>query len=157
MDIPMRSLLFVPGDRAEKIDKAWKAGPDCVVLDLEDGVAESQKTIARQNIRRTIETDRSKPPAILVRINSASSHRILDIEAAVHPNILGIMLPKCDSAKSVIETAQEVQRLERQRGMANGCVKLFLLIESARGLLELPSLVAASDRASAIVFGAEDW
>ncbi len=33
------TLLFVPGDRPDRFDKAVAAGPDLVVLDLEDAVA----------------------------------------------------------------------------------------------------------------------
>ncbi|WP_410822799.1 aldolase/citrate lyase family protein, partial [Methylobacterium oryzisoli] len=43
----MRSLLFVPGDSARKLDKALESGADALILDLEDSVALSEKAAAR--------------------------------------------------------------------------------------------------------------
>lgn len=45
-----RSFLFVPGDRPDRFDKAVAAGPDVVVLDLEDAVAAEQRSVAREAV-----------------------------------------------------------------------------------------------------------
>ena len=149
--------MFVPGDQAGKIEKARYAGSDCVILDLEDGVAESKKESARSNLRQSLQQTWPESPAVLVRINSDPSTLRADISAAVHPRVLGIMLPKCSVAKDILTVAQELTEAEQRIGLAPGTVKLFLLIESARGLLELPALALASERVAALVFGAEDW
>ena len=41
----LRSLLFVPGNDARKLEKAGSVGADLVVIDLEDAVAETEKTV----------------------------------------------------------------------------------------------------------------
>ncbi|WP_250850427.1 aldolase/citrate lyase family protein [Streptomyces malaysiensis] len=46
-----RSLLFVPGDRADLFDLAVRSGADAVVIDLEDAVAQDRKTAAREAAR----------------------------------------------------------------------------------------------------------
>lgn len=147
----------MPGDQAGKIEKSRSAGSDCVILDLEDGVAESKKESGRNNIRQALEQTWPGSPVVLVRINSDRAHLRADIRAAVHPGVLGIMLPKCGVANDIVTVAQELAEAEQAVGMAQGTVKLFLLIESARGLLELPLLARVSDRVAALVFGAEDW
>ena len=38
-----RSFLFVPGNRPERFDKAFAAGADVVIVDLEDAVAPADK------------------------------------------------------------------------------------------------------------------
>ena len=38
-----RSLLFIPGDRPDRFDKALAAGADQVIIDLEDAVAPDRK------------------------------------------------------------------------------------------------------------------
>src|SRR5699024_9777655 len=43
-----RSLLFVPGDRPDRFDKAVATGADVVIIDLEDAVAPEAKATARQ-------------------------------------------------------------------------------------------------------------
>lgn len=43
----LRSLLFVPGDRPERMEKALTLGADALILDLEDSVALAGKAAAR--------------------------------------------------------------------------------------------------------------
>jgi len=43
-----RSLLFVPGDRPDRMEKALGAGADALILDLEDAVLPSAKPDARR-------------------------------------------------------------------------------------------------------------
>jgi citrate lyase beta subunit len=45
-----RSFLFVPATRPDRVGKALASGADVVVVDLEDAVAESDKTAARQSL-----------------------------------------------------------------------------------------------------------
>lgn len=157
MDNFFRSLLFVPADQTNKIEKAWGLGADCVILDLEDGVAPSRKPSARRNIAQYVPVAPRTSPSILVRINAPADERQQDLEVAIRPAVLGVLVPKCGTVPDVEAIAREVGRLEKRAGIAAGKIKLFLLVESARGLLQLPSMAATSDRVAGIVFGAEDW
>ena len=47
----LRSLLFVPGDRPDRMEKALGAGADALILDLEDSVAPSRKAFARDAVK----------------------------------------------------------------------------------------------------------
>jgi citrate lyase subunit beta/citryl-CoA lyase len=47
-----RTRLFVPGNRPERFEKAFRSGADAIVLDLEDGVPASEKVAAREAIER---------------------------------------------------------------------------------------------------------
>ncbi|MEW5899161.1 MAG: aldolase/citrate lyase family protein, partial [Bacillota bacterium] len=49
-----RSMLFAPGDDRKKAGKAFAAGADAVVLDLEDAVAPEKKDAARQTVREVL-------------------------------------------------------------------------------------------------------
>ncbi|MGE5721254.1 MAG: aldolase/citrate lyase family protein, partial [Sphingomonadales bacterium] len=46
----MRSLLFVPGDRPDRMGKALKSGADALILDLEDSVAPQARPEARRHV-----------------------------------------------------------------------------------------------------------
>ena len=46
----LRSLLFVPGDRPDRMVKALDAGADALILDLEDSVAPDKKSEARKAV-----------------------------------------------------------------------------------------------------------
>ena len=43
-----RSLLFVPATKPERFAKALDSGADCIIIDLEDAVAEGSKDGARE-------------------------------------------------------------------------------------------------------------
>jgi citrate lyase subunit beta/citryl-CoA lyase len=149
-------LLFVPADQADKIPKALHAGADCVIFDLEDGVAPSHKTLALQIIHNILESHPAGP-AILVRINPDPTQRDLDLQVAAHAVVQGIVIPKSNTAKDVIEVTTHLDRLENQKGIPNGRIKLFPLIETARGVMELTAIATSSTRVAGLVFGAEDW
>ena len=44
---PLRSVMFVPGNREDWMRKAHQYGPDALILDLEDSVPEAEKERAR--------------------------------------------------------------------------------------------------------------
>ena len=47
MTLTYKSLLFVPGARPDRFDKAAAAGADTIIIDLEDAVLPEQKAEAR--------------------------------------------------------------------------------------------------------------
>ncbi|MDE0207876.1 MAG: aldolase/citrate lyase family protein, partial [Candidatus Tectomicrobia bacterium] len=48
---PYRSILFVPGNRPDWINKAPRFGPDALIIDLEDAVPIAEKETARGIVR----------------------------------------------------------------------------------------------------------
>lgn len=138
----LRSILFVPATRPERIAKALASGADAVIVDLEDAVAESDKETARDTLEDFLK--RNPTVSLFVRVNAFNTrHFEQDLAlCARHTAIARILVPKAESC----------QALER----AAVCNKpLWPLIETARGLLALPSLVhvAGVERLS---FGALD-
>ena len=72
MSLPLRSLLFAPGDDEHKLRKALGAGADGVVFDLEDAVAIPAKAQARAVTRAFLSETRGAS-ARLVRVNAHGS------------------------------------------------------------------------------------
>ncbi|MEE4462598.1 aldolase/citrate lyase family protein, partial [Azotobacter chroococcum] len=65
---PIRSALFVPASRPERIPKALASGADAVIVDLEDAVEEDLKAEARASLDAFLS---DHPQArLLVRINA---------------------------------------------------------------------------------------
>lgn len=52
---PLRSMLFVPGNKEDWMRKASQYGPDALILDLEDSVPEEGKAEARILVRQMVE------------------------------------------------------------------------------------------------------
>src|SRR3546814_14291550 len=54
----LHSLLFVPGDRPDRMEKALGLGADALILDLEDAVAPDAKPAAREAVAAFLGTPR---------------------------------------------------------------------------------------------------
>jgi len=85
-----RTLLFVPGDRPERFDKAVASGADLVVLDLEDAVVPAAKVGARRAVAEWLDTGR---PCV-VRINAVGTSWHADDLDLVRDVGVAVMLPR---------------------------------------------------------------
>ena len=82
----MKSYLFVPGDRAERFDKALATGAHAVIIDLEDAVAPEAKVSARAAIGQWLHPD--KP--IYLRCNAYGTPWFDgDLDLLSHPGVRG--------------------------------------------------------------------
>lgn len=127
----VRSALFVPASRPERIAKALASGADRVIVDLEDAVEETAKEQARHNLQAFLSDN---PQAnVLVRVN-APGHWAHEADLALcqrHAGVSGILLPKAETTDQV--------RLAHATGKP-----VWPIIESARGLVALPSLAVCA-------------
>ncbi len=152
-----RSLLFMPGDDRRKIEKAARLNVDAIIMDLEDGVALTQKAEARAVTAEALVTVACGRSARLVRINPIGSAFWRDDLATVLPaRPDGIVVPKVESAEQVQMLAAHIAQAERDQGLAAGSIPLLALIETALGVVYLREIAAADDRLAALIFGAED-
>jgi len=104
--VKLRSLLFVPGDRPERFEKAAASGADAVILDLEDSVVATKKDEARAAIGDFL-GQRADGVARWVRVNPLDSAFIAD-DLAVAARADGVVLPKSLSGASVRELAARI-------------------------------------------------
>ena len=103
----LRSLLFVPGDRPDRMEKALGGGADALILDLEDAVAPAAKPQAREAVAHFLAANPDAP--LWVRINPLDSHECADDLAAIAPGQpAGIVLPKAEGGASVQELARRL-------------------------------------------------
>ncbi len=124
-----RSYLYVPGDRPRFLRRAFDAGADAVILDLEDAVAPSRKDAARAAALSTL-SDRPGGIEVWVRLNSG--RRGLEDATAVLSNggADGIWMPKAESGQHFRELTALIAEVAP-------VTVLGLLVESASGLLGL--------------------
>ena len=152
-----RALLYMPGDDLRKMRKATTLNVDCVCLDLEDGVAANRKAEARGTLAAALrELDFGRAER-LARINPLGSGLEADDLAAVlagRPD--GIVLPKVEDAEPVLWASAEIEAVERHNGWPVGGIHLIVLVETARGIVNLARIAGAGERLQALIFGAED-
>jgi citrate lyase beta subunit len=152
-----RALLYMPGDSRRKIEKALTLDVDCICMDLEDGVAPSQKPAARAVVRAALDDLTFGRSERLVRINPVGSGLEAEDLAATlagHPD--GVVLPKVHAADGIQWLDEQLGAAEQRHGWPPGLVSVIAIVESARGIVNLREICAAAGRLSAVIFGAED-
>lgn len=145
----LRSLLFVPGDRPDRMEKALRSGADALILDLEDAVAAESKPEARRAVADFLGRGRETP--LWVRINpvdGAEAERDLAAVVPAHPD--GIVLPKAEGGASVNELARRLTEL----GNATAQI-LAIATETPAAIFQLGSYGGAK-RLAGLTWGAED-
>lgn len=138
----VRSALFVPASRAERIPKALASGADAVIVDLEDAVEPSAKPAARQALVDFL--DANPDARVWVRVNDATTVWHEDDLAALRgkPGVTAIMLPKAESAAQVAHAGQGRP--------------VVPIIETARGMVQVAD-VAAGPGVDRLAFGSLDY
>lgn len=156
----MRSLLFVPGDSARKMEKALGCGADALILDLEDSVALSQKPAAREETRAFLVAQRDNPgrPKLFVRINALPTGLAdLDLDGVMPGSPDGIMLPKAQGGADVTHLAAKIAVREAEFGLEDGRTRILAIgTETARGVFALGTFPGASHRLAGLAWGGED-
>lgn len=141
----MRSLLYVPADSQRFLAKAHERGADCVILDLEDSVADAAKAAARAELAAAVAQVRRGPSQVAVRVNAGDN---ADLRAAVDAGVDLIVLPKCDTPEAVSETDAVLRA-------AGSDVPVLGVIESPGGVLAA-ARIALHPRLAALATGSED-
>jgi citrate lyase subunit beta/citryl-CoA lyase len=161
-----RSWMFVPGDRQRMIDKALGTNVDAIMMDIEDGVAPTEKENARRQIGVALDAVCARlkhepgyrTPARYVRVNAVGSERFIqDTKAVVRHGLEGLVLPKVDSIAQIRIAEDELGRSEVVHHMPPGGVKLLIAIESPIGLFNAFQIASSSARIIGLLFGAEDF
>ncbi|MGW1425258.1 HpcH/HpaI aldolase/citrate lyase family protein [Bradyrhizobium manausense] len=149
----MRSKLFVPASRPELFDKALNSAADALSFDLEDAVAQSQKSQARALLARFL---RELPPtrkSIVVRVNAFDTAEFdADIEAMAGAVVDIINLPMAEDADAVSQAIARIERLETSSRQ----VGVLLNVETPKGLRNAAALATSHPRVMGLQIGYAD-
>jgi citrate lyase subunit beta/citryl-CoA lyase len=141
----LRSLLFVPGDRPDRMEKALGSGADALILDLEDAVAPDAKLAAREAIAAFLRRERALP--LYVRINPLDGGLAsADLAAILPARPDGIVLPKAEGGASV----EALARFDVAVPI------LPIATETAAAVFTLGSYAGVAERLAGLTWGAED-
>ena len=171
---PVRSILFVPGDRPDRYGKALAAGADAICIDLEDAVAPGAKAGARESVASFLAgpetpgpTGAAPPgaaptgaaptgaapthgrrPLVIVRVNDPASDEGAGDAASLAggPAPDAFMIPKVTTDAGI----RDARRLL-------GDVPLIPIIETVHGLENVVRIGAAAPAVAALIFGGFDF
>jgi citrate lyase subunit beta/citryl-CoA lyase len=156
----MRSLLFVPGDSARKLEKGLASGADVLLIDLEDSVALAAKEETRRITAAFLNQARDLPerPGLFVRVNGLTTGLTdadLDGIMAAAPD--GIVLPKTVGGRDVSHLGAKLAVREAEFGLPDGGTRVIAIAtENAAGVFALGTFAGASQRLIGIAWGGED-
>ena len=154
----MRSLIFVPGNRRDMLEKARDFDADALMVDLEDSVPEAAKLDARQIVGDVASTLSRRGRRLMVRVNSMDTgYTRDDLAAVIGPHLYGVSVGKVVSASDMEEYQRMISVLEKKADLDSGHVKLIPWIENARAVLGAHEIAVASPRVVALAFGPEDY
>jgi citrate lyase subunit beta/citryl-CoA lyase len=130
-------------------------------LDLEDSVAPNEKVAARAKVVNAIKNLPWDDRVLCVRVNAWDTAwtvgDILEVVGNAGPRLDEIMLPKVQSAAEVIAMDLLLTQVEKNAGLPVGHIGIEAQIETARGLINVDEICAASPRLETIIFGPADF
>ncbi|CAJ0929374.1 unnamed protein product, partial [Mesorhabditis belari] len=170
--VPRRSLLYVPASSEKMLNKVPLMKSDCVVLELEDGVALTSKAVARSNAVKTLNQLQGSMLSCFelgLRVNSFASGLLEDdlkelSKAEVLP--AAFMIPKVDTPEDVATIYDLFRTTFGANRITDSPTRLVIWIESARALLDMPRIVSSVInlhrnsgffKLDAVVFGSDDF
>ena len=152
---PLRSLLFVPGNKAAWMEKAPQYGADALILDLEDSVPYADKDTARILVRQAIDNLSPRGLTLFVRINPLETDMTGDdLSAIVCTGLTGLLPPKVETVDDVQQLDTLLAHFEHLEGMMPGSIELIPTLETAKGIHNAYDIALASPRVASIAGGA---
>jgi citrate lyase subunit beta/citryl-CoA lyase len=149
---PRRSVLYVPGANPKALAKAAGLPADGLIFDLEDAVLPEAKPAARSAVIDRVAAGGFGHREIVIRINGLDSPwGIDDLRAVAASRADAVLLPKVEDAETVERTAAFLDSQKAPTGM-----RIWLMAETPRGVLNLERIVASSGRLAVIVMGTAD-
>jgi citrate lyase subunit beta/citryl-CoA lyase len=142
------------------LGKAPGLGADMVFLDLEDSVAPLEKEAARDNVVKAINEQDWGDTVLCVRVNAWDTkwtyRDVIHVVENASERLDELMLPKVQSAAEVQALDLVLTQIEATTGRRS-TVGIEPQIETARGLINVEEICAASPRLETIVFGPADF
>ena len=167
-----RSMLFMPATNRRAMEKSRALDVDIVIFDLEDAVHPDRKAEVREAAAAALQELDFEQRQVMVRINAVTladaaekkgghqaatanaSDGATDIQALAQLGALsrcdGIVIPK-------VEHPQQIRVITDALDAAGaGELPVWIMLETASGVLSAASLCAASSRLEGVLLGTAD-
>ena len=136
-------------------------GADMVFLDLEDAVAPLEKEAARDKVVKAINEQDWGDVVLCVRVNAWDTkwtyRDVVQVVENASERLDEVMLPKVQDAAQIVALDLLLSQVEANAGLPIGHIGIEPQIETARGLINVEEICAASPRLETIIFGPADF
>jgi citrate lyase subunit beta/citryl-CoA lyase len=156
--IDMTCPLFIPGNRADMLNKTGRYSPTAYVPDLEDSVPTANKTEARDVTAEALPFLHKIGKPVVPRVNSLPTGLTKDdLKAVVGSHIVAISIGKIGLPEEIAEVDGLITALEMERGLSPGKIGILPWLETARAIVNAHAICSSSQRVWWVAFGAEDY
>lgn len=153
-----RSMMFLNCQKPGLIKDPYVYGPDSIMLDLEDAVAEKEKDAARFSLYHALQEIDYRGVERVVRINGLDTDLWReDIRCSVAGGCDAIRIPKTETAKDVKLVEEAVAAAEKEFGIEPGRTLIMAALESAKGVLNALEICGASPRLFGVALSGGDY
>lgn len=149
-----RSWLLVPASDYGRVEGAYLAGADVVVLDLVEFVDERDKPMARENLALAIDRVKAGGAEVFAQVDPELLYA--DLKACVWPGLSGIIIAKLESPRQVVEGQDLLGRLAEERGVQPNSLEIVGSLETAQGNYRGYEIGTSSPRISGLTLGRAD-
>jgi malyl-CoA/(S)-citramalyl-CoA lyase len=151
-----RTYLAVPAHRVRMVQGAAASAADAVFMDLEDAVPPAEKAAALDAAATALTAHDWSTKTVAVRLNAIDSPSIQhEIERLAGIRQLdAFIIPK---AENVADIATIGRWITDAKGARDTPVEMELLIETARGLVNVEALAASDRLVAALHLGVGDF
>jgi citrate lyase subunit beta/citryl-CoA lyase len=140
--------------------KAPTLPADMVFCDLEDSVVPLEKEAARAKVVDAIKNQDWGDKIVCVRVNAWDTpwtvFDVIEVVGNAGERLEEVMLPKVQSAAEVVALDLLLGQVEQKAGLPHGHIGIEAQIETARGLINVEEICAASPRLETIILGPVD-
>src|SRR6266566_5197267 len=159
-NLPRRSCLSVPGSSEKMLAKAPGLAADMVFMDLEDAVAPLEKEAARAKVVDAVKNQDWGEKVLCVRVNAWDTKwtygDVIEVVGNAGRRLEEVMLPKVQTAAEVVALDLLLTQVESNAGLPPGHIGIEAQIETARGIINVEEICAASPRIETIILGPVD-
>jgi len=153
-----RSMMSLNCQKPGLIKDPYVYGPDSILLDLEDAVAEREKDAARYSLYHALQEIDYRGVERVVRINGLDTELWReDIRCSVAGGCDAIRIPKTETAQDVKRVEEAVAAAEKEFGAEEGRTLIMAALESARGVLNALEICESSERLFGIALSGGDY
>lgn len=148
---PLRSLVFLPGDRIDAVTRAMDSGVDACVIDLAEPRTpfdERERSDARRAIGEHLAAlSAGSRPLQYVRVRPPwSGFMLRDLADVVHANLAGILVPGVTGPDDIVAADALLTNVERERDLEVGRIVLYPILETAQSIRLAYEIAEASPR-----------
>ena len=159
--LPRRSCHAVPGSNEKFLAKAPSLPADMFFLDLEDAVAPLEKEGARAKVVSAVGDLDWGDAVVCVRVNAWDTKwtygDVIEVVGNAGPRLDEVMLPKVQTPAEVVALDLLLTQVEINCGLPPGHIGIEAQIETARGLINVEEICAASPRLETVILGPVDF